>query len=256
MKGDRHGTASMWSESEPRIERITASRHSGFSLCRIFRSLHRQAGRYHPLTLARGNGNCLCDRRLSGTVKYPRQYTESCRVRSNYCASRNIVFRRYHFPAASTVQAILPNCLSAFIIVPHGNTGKQRQHRNPPYPLHNPPHRNNIPVSGGSDLDACPLRAGMYDLSVSYVDPHVSAVVNHIARFCLRVGYPCAHGRLCIRTSWQGYTIFFEDRHHKSGTIRTVGQAGTARHIGITDKLTGKVRNLLTLSAATGGRRF
>ena len=94
----------------------------------------------------------------------------------------------------------------------------------------------------------------MYDLTVADIDPYMSAIIYDISGLRLRVGHPFACTRLCIGASRQRIAEILKHSQHKSGTIRPIGQAGAAGHVGVSNILAGKFRYLLPLTAARGCR--
>ena len=97
----------------------------------------------------------------------------------------------------------------------------------------------------------------MHDLPVSYVETHMSGIAHDISRLGFRIGYPASRTPAPVGRPWHRVSEVLVDSPHESGAVRTLGQAGASRHVGIPDKLAGIIRNLLALAAGTrvAGRR-
>ena len=92
--------------------------------------------------------------------------------------------------------------------------------------------------------------AGMYNRIVSYIDAHMSAVADNIARLCLRQTYAVACAPQCAGTVRKAYSEVRIDAHDKSGTVRSVGQAGAAVYVRVADELRRETCNGITGGAS------
>ena len=73
--------------------------------------------------------------------------------------------------------------------------------------------------------------AGMYNRIVSYIDTHMSAVADNIARLCLRQTYAVACAPQRAGTVRKAYSEVRIDAHNKSGTVSSVCQACAAPYV-------------------------
>ena len=77
----------------------------------------------------------------------------------------------------------------------------------------------------------------MYDGVISAVDSHMSTVADNVARLCLGKAYRISYASHGAGGMGQAHTKVGLYAHDESGTVRSVGQAGSAVYIRITHKL-------------------
>ena len=104
-----------------------------------------------------------------------------------------------------------------------------------------------------ADLDTVLLAAGVYDSAVAHIDRTVAGITDDIAGLGLRVGYSRPHAAQRAGGMGQAHTEFRIHGHNKSGTIRTVCQAGTAPYIGVAHELGSVADHGASLSAVSHG---
>ena len=90
----------------------------------------------------------------------------------------------------------------------------------------------------------------MHDGIIADVNSHMAAVTNNITG--LHIAYPVSHALESGGRMGKTHAECRIDRHYKSGTICSIGQTGTAVHIGIADILTGIAYHVT--AADTGGK--
>lgn len=117
------------------------------------------------------------------------------------------------------------------------------------FPLYDSSHRQDFLVRSVSNFNSACRRAGMYNLPIAYIYPYVSCIAHNIPRLRLRIRNACPRTSQRIRCSWNAISKILVYSPHKTGAVCTICQAGTSRHIGITNELTGIIGNLLSFAS-------
>ena len=120
--------------------------------------------------------------------------------------------------------------------------------------LHNASYCQDRTVIGIADLDTRTLCGGMHDQPAANIHSHMTVITDQISRLCIALVHTGATPSLLIGRTGNAVTEITVDAEGKSGTIRTIRQAGTARHIRIAYVLTGIFCK--TLSHITAGGTF
>ncbi len=97
--------------------------------------------------------------------------------------------------------------------------------------LHNASYCQDRTVIGIADLDTGTLCAGMHDQPAANIHSHMTVITDQISRLCTAIIHTGTAASLLIGSTGNTVTEVTVYPEGKSGTIRTIRQAGTARHI-------------------------
>ena len=79
----------------------------------------------------------------------------------------------------------------------------------------------------------------MDDLAVTDIDCHVTRIADNVSRLCILIADRLSTVPLFIRGTRQRDAKMLIYCHDKIGTISSLGQAGSAQHIRVAQKLAG-----------------
>ena len=106
--------------------------------------------------------------------------------------------------------------------------------------------REDALMSRARNDDAVAAVAGVDDLAVADVQAYMAAVTDKVSRLrVFKASYGSAQAPLGSGGMRQGNAEMAEDGHRKSGTVRSVCQAGTAVYIRPAGELERKLRDAL-----------
>ena len=101
-----------------------------------------------------------------------------------------------------------------------------------------------------SVLNSCSRCAGMHDSSTAQIQRHMACIADDVACLSSFIGNLASCTSHSSRVSRQAVSVLPVHRPDKSGTIRTVCQARSARYIRVSDELAGIRCNVASARSA------
>ena len=118
---------------------------------------------------------------------------------------------------------------------------------------YNSPNCQNRLIIRISVLNSCSRCAGMHDSSAAQIQRHMACIADDVACLSSFIGNLASCTSHSSRVSRQAVSVLPVHCPDKSGAVRTVCQARSARYIRVSDELAGIRRNVASTRSARRG---